>query len=462
MNIIKRYVDNIVKNGQGVLTLRVSDSDLKSNTITVNGFKHSMVQVICFSIAYNIKIKIINAPNVIDVHIFCKLIKKLGGYARFFGQTLYIDPTKIENHKIDENLSKLIHGSLYLMPALLIRLGKFQFAGAGGCQIGDRKSRPYNHVLDIMKKFGANIIFEKDAIKGEISDLKTINNIDVLEFSTSSQQLEGPLVGGVTKTAILLSLNQEYIEILNPYMKTDVLDVLRFIQEIGKDVIIKKDKIIIKNSLNLNTNVVKFKLTQCVSEIMTYITFAVLNDVNVKIKNLDKERVKLGLKPEIKLLNQMDVELNWNKNILSISKKYPLKSQSIQVLPQTIQSDHHPFFSLMLTKADDKSVITEEVWKNRFNYVKNLNKFGLKLEHKDNMVLIKPCEFNKTTNVILNAKDVRTAAVTLLGAVSSHSDVYIENCEHLFRGYDSIMKNLRKFGAKIYLKENKNENSFNC
>ena len=135
---------------------------------------------------------------------------------------------------------------------------------------------------------------------------------------------------------------------------------------------------------------------------------------------------------------------------------------AIVFLPQTIQSDHHPFFSLMLTKTENKSVITEEVWKNRFSYVENLNAFDLNIEHNDNIVSIKPCKFNKKTNIILNGKDVRTAAVTLLGAISAHSDVCIKHCEHLFRGYDSIVKNLRKFGVKIVLKENKNEDSFHC
>ena len=158
----------------------------------------------------------------------------------------------------------------------------------------------------------------------------------------------------------------------------------------------------------------------------------------------------------------MNVELIWDKKQLSINTRYPLKSQDIKVLPQTIQSDHHPFFTLMLTKADNQSVIIEEVWKSRFSYVKNLNTFDLNLEQNNNIVLIKPCKFNKKTNVRLKAKDVRTAAVTLLGAIASHSDVYIENCEHLFRGYDSIIKNLRKFGVKISLKENKNEDSFRC
>lgn len=36
-----------------------------------------------------------------------------------------------------ETLGKCIHGSMYLCPALLIALGKFEYYGSGGCQIGD-------------------------------------------------------------------------------------------------------------------------------------------------------------------------------------------------------------------------------------------------------------------------------------------------------------------------------------
>lgn len=462
MDNIKNYTDRVINSGCGSLTLRVQDSKLKGNSITINGFKHSMVQIICFSIAYNVKVKIANAPNVIDTHVFCALIKDMGGYARFSNHTLYINPTKISNFKIKENLSKLIHGSLYLMPALLVRCGKFEFCGAGGCQIGDEKVRPQEHLIDIMTKFGADIQTFNDTLKGSSSCLKEIKTIDILEYSTNPKQLEGALVGGATKTAILLSLNQEYVEILNPYIKTDVLDVLRFIQELGKEVIVDKDKIIIKNKIKTTTKVIKFKLTQCVSEIITYITFAVLNNISIKIKHLDRPRIELGLKPDLALLKDMNVNLCWNKNTLKIYPNSQIKSQNITILPTTIQSDHHPFFALMLTKGNKESSIIEEVWKNRFEYVKNLNKFDIRLVNENNRVTIQPSQFSKKENIILESKDVRTAAVTLLGAITSHSSVSIINCEHLFRGYDSIIKNLQKLGVKIFVEENTNENSFYC
>ena len=80
-----------------------------------------------------------------------------------------------------------------------------------------------------------------------------------------------------------------------------------------------------------------------------------------------------------------------------------------------------------------------------------------------NEVVIKPykeCGHLKN-NINLDAKDVRTAAVTILGGIATHSSVSINHIEHLFRGYDSILKNLKKLGIKFNLKENKNESPFN-
>ena len=55
-------------------------------------------------------------------------------------------------------------------------------------------------------------------------------------------------------------------------------------------------------------------------------------------------------------------------------------------------------------------------------------------------------------NIVIDTKDVRTAAVTLVAAASTQSKIKIINCSHIFRGYDSLIKNMRKFGIKIILK----------
>lgn len=52
-----------------------------------------------------------------------------------------------------ETLGKCIHGSMYLCPALLIALGKFEYYGSGGCQIGDSidsHNRPFSHIASVI------------------------------------------------------------------------------------------------------------------------------------------------------------------------------------------------------------------------------------------------------------------------------------------------------------------------
>ena len=459
---IYKYVNHITKTGKGSLTLQINNYHVRGGEISIKGFKHSLVQIICISIAYNIKIKIRNVPNVIDVHVFCKIIKKLGGKAQFLNSTLIIDPRKIYCSEIPVDLSSLIHGSLYLMPALLIRCGRFNFKASGGCQIGENGGRPTNHILRMMQRYGAKII-EGDEIFGELNVVSEIRKIDILEFSTSRSRLEGPLVGGATKVAIMFSLKQNYVEIVNPYLKSDVLDVLRFIKILNKDVIIKGDKLIIKNKIITTEKYVNFELMPCVSELMTYIAFSVTNQVPICIQMSNTMNLKNGLMYELELLKRMNVGINLKKNKMNVMPHPSINSQIISVLPETIQSDHHPFFALMLMMANKDSRIIEEVWKSRFGYVENLQTLGINMASNLNEVVIKPykeCGHLKN-NINLDAKDVRTAAVTILGGIATHSSVSINHIEHLFRGYDSILKNLKKLGIKFNLKENKNESPFN-
>ena len=69
-------------------------------------------------------------------------------------ETLFIDASTICNANIPFFLGKCIHGSMYLCPALLIALGKFEYYGSGGCQIGDSidsHNRPFSHIASVIE-----------------------------------------------------------------------------------------------------------------------------------------------------------------------------------------------------------------------------------------------------------------------------------------------------------------------
>lgn len=76
--------------------------------------------------------------------------------------------------------------------------------------------------------------------------------------------------------------------------------------------------------------------------------------------------------PELTLMEAMGITIRWDEDDLIVYSKKNLKSIDIEVNPMTIQSDHHPFFVLLLLNADRRSVLVEKVWKDRFMYVDRL------------------------------------------------------------------------------------------
>ena len=146
-----------------------------------------------------------------------------------------------------ETLGKCIHGSMYLCPALLIALGKFEYYGSGGCQIGDSidsHNRPFSHIASVIECFNHKISIESNRIIGNFGDNSDITELDIKNFSYSSEDLSGPLVGGATKTALLLSVNKQKFIIKNPYLKTDVYDMIDFLRLIGKKIDISDNSIV--------------------------------------------------------------------------------------------------------------------------------------------------------------------------------------------------------------------------
>ena len=66
--------------------------------------------------------------------------------------------------------------------------------------------------------------------------------------------MSGPLVGGATKTALLLSVNKQKFIIKNPYLKTDVYDMIDFLRLIGKKIDISDNSIVCSGNVMASSN----------------------------------------------------------------------------------------------------------------------------------------------------------------------------------------------------------------
>lgn len=432
--------------------VKIKPKKLRNGEIQVNGYKHAMVQIIAASIALNVPVSISNTPLTDDIYILKKIIESCGGFISIQGQQVSVNPQLISTTDINPNLSKLIHGSIYLMPAFAVRFGKFSFAEGGGCQIGDHNKggrRPISHILSVMSKFGIMNQFFDHAIQGKLIHKKNEVTIDIMQYSDTSGLATGALISGATKTAILCAIQTNKTRILNPYLKADVQDLLRFLIQLGFTVAISSNLIeIIRPDKLITLKVIVFELTECISEIITYIALAVHTHIQLNIKLKKVNLLKKLLAPELELLHKMEVKLKFHKEGIRVIGGNRLKNTTIDVVHDGIQSDHHPFFTLMLLQADKKSKIREFVWKDRFSYANELIKLGANLLREENTLHIYPSSTFRG-NLLLTAADTRAAAVLLLAALMSSDTVSIEGIHHLNRGYSTLISNLEKLGSDL-------------
>ena len=170
--------------------LRVKQSKLLNATINISGYRHSSNLLISAAIVLPFSdIRLLNVPNLLDTDVMVEIMNVLGAKCEFNTDKneVFVNTAHLFDHHVPNELSKQLHGSLYLMPALLARFGKCVFGESGGCQIGQKQSgfeRPVNHVLDIMERFSVKVHHEGSNIIAEALTLKAAV-ININDYSHS-------------------------------------------------------------------------------------------------------------------------------------------------------------------------------------------------------------------------------------------------------------------------------------
>lgn len=430
------------------MKLLIHPSQLHSGKIHINGYKHSMVQIIALAVALNRKTLIKNVPLVDDTFVLQRILRKTGCVFNITGKNIYLDPSDIHSCEIDEELSRQIHGSLYLFAAFAARFGKVCFSESGGCKIGDdalQGKRPFKHILSILQQFGD----VSNKRKNEYSFVRNKTNQcqDIMNYSDNPKYLSGPCVSSATKVGILLSAVFGYGKILNPYLKNDVSDMLRYLVICGFAVSSDKKHIEISSGRK-KVEVAEMILSDCVSEVITYMVLALMNNIRLCLEVSNIKQLKKSLAPEIALIKKIGVNIEYKTKCIIVYPTQKINAVNFKVLHTTIQSDHQPFFALLLTRASRPCYIREYVWKDRFKYVQELNKLGFKIVRSGNKIDIYPSGICVSES-FLNGCDTRTVALLIIASLMTNADIEILEAEHLMRGYGDFIENLHRLGANI-------------
>ena len=114
---------------------------------------------------------------------------------------------------------------------------------------------------------------------------------------------------------------------------------------------------------------------------------------------------------------------------------------SIKTMPHPgFPTDMQPQFSTLLTLAEGTSIVTDDIFDNRFRYVAELRRMGADISVDG---------VGKLKGAPVVATDLRAGAAMVIAGLAAEGTTEIDNIFYIERGYEKIDEKLRGLGADI-------------
>src|SRR3990172_7979360 len=147
-------------------------------------------------------------------------------------------------------------------------------------------------------------------------------------------------------------------------------------------------------------------------------------------------------------LKETGVEIKAENGSVRIKGNNSLRSVDIKTLPYPgFPTDMQAQIMAMMSIANGLSIITENVFENRFMHVSELKRMGADIRIEGRNAIVKGRSSLNSAPVM--ATDLRASASLILAGLAAEGVTEISRVYHLDRGYESIEKKLAGLGAKI-------------
>ena len=134
--------------------LRIEGGRPLSGRITVQRAKNSVLPVLAAAVLAEDVCRIADCPRLSDVEAAADILRHLGCQARWEGNDLVVDTTRITRWDIPEALMRRMRSSVIFLGAILSRCGRAELSYPGGCELGPR---PIDLHLTALRALGADI-----------------------------------------------------------------------------------------------------------------------------------------------------------------------------------------------------------------------------------------------------------------------------------------------------------------
>lgn len=400
-------------------------------TVQAGGSKNAALPILIASLVTGKPCKFTRVPQLQDIRTTLKLLAHMGvkTEANWDRGEVMLDAGGVNTQEAPYDLVRTMRASVVVLGPLLARFGRAKVSLPGGCAIG---ARPIGFHLTGLERLGAKIELEQGYV---IAEAKKLQGARV--------PFEFPSVGATENVmmAAVLAKGESVLE--NCAKEPEIVDLARALRAMGAQIEGEGTETIRIQG--------KDALGSCDYGIMgdrieagTFLAAAFATRGAVKVEGLAPEFLEAVL---VKF-EEAGAKIERGQNSIAISGKGRPKATDVTTQPYPgFPTDMQAQFMALMAVADGASVLTENIFENRFMHVPELARLGADITIRGKSALIRGVE--KLTAAPLMATDLRASASLIMGGLCAEGETIVSRIYHLDRGYERMEDKLRMLGADI-------------
>lgn len=403
-----------------------------SGACFVQGSKNATLPIIAASIISPARSELFNVPQLRDVDAALRILRHLGCTAEQRRNEVFIDSTYLSSSAIPHELMEEMRSSVIFMGALIARCGEARLSLPGGCQLG---KRPIDLHLSALRAMGAEIEEEGSEIVCRAHNL--IGAEIILPF---------PSVGATENIMLAACSAKGKTVIHGAAREPEIVALQEYLRSMGAEITgAGTDCVEISSFRAAKRAVCRIIPDRIVASTIACAVAAVGG--NVEMRGVSPEHFSTVLY----FLNQAGCDIISNNRAVRIHSTGRLKSPGeIATEPYPgFPTDAQPVLMAALLKAEGCTVITENIFENRYRQVPELRRLGADIVTEERRAEIWGVECLNGT--ALNATDLRGGAAMIVAGLAAQGETVIFDDGHITRGYEHFDVRLRSLGADIYL-----------
>ena len=407
--------------------------------VTIAGAKNAALGILAAAVMTDKECIIENVPNVRDTKVLLQAIREIGATVRYIDEhTVSIcggTITNIDSLCVDDEFIRKIRASYYLLGALLGKYRRSQVALPGGCEIG---SRPIDLHVKGFRALGAEVVIDGGMI-----------TVSADQLIGKHIYLDTVSVGATINIMMAAVLAEGKTTIENAAKEPHIVDVANFLNSMGANIKgAGTNEIRIRGVKELSGT--EYSIIPDQIEAGTFMMAAAATGGNILIKNVIPKHLE-AISSKLTEIGATVEEYDDAVRVIGDREKR-LGATQIKTQPYPgFPTDMQPQMAITLGLSEGTSVITENIFENRFKYVDELMRMGANIKVEGNMAIITGVDHYSGASVV--APVLRAGAALVIAGLAAEGFTVVEDIKYIQRGYERFEEKLRDLGGKIEIVE---------